>query len=102
MYHKLSPPPLFLYLLRATLLFPHTPILSSPFSLLLSFSSVSCLFIFSLSSPSVLSDADISHPGCDRDQMAALDTLAAYYVQQARTEKSKELRKEYFAQVSSL
>ena len=34
--------------------------------------------------------------------MAALDTLAAYYVQQARKEKNKELRKEYFAQVSRL
>ena len=31
--------------------------------------------------------------------MVALDTLAAYYVQQARKEKDKELRKDYFAQV---
>ena len=31
--------------------------------------------------------------------MAALDTLAAYYVQQARKEKDKERRKDFFAQV---
>ena len=31
--------------------------------------------------------------------MAAFDTLAAYYVQQARKEKEKEKRKDYFAQV---
>ena len=35
----------------------------------------------------------------EKDQMVALDTLAAYYVQQARKEKDKELRKDYFAQV---
>jgi hypothetical protein len=31
--------------------------------------------------------------------MAALDTLAAYYVQQARKEKEKEMRKDFFSQV---
>ena len=31
--------------------------------------------------------------------MAALDTLATYYVQLARKEKNKEHRKDYFAQV---
>ena len=31
--------------------------------------------------------------------MVAFDTLAAYYVQMARKEKDKELRKDYFAQV---
>ena len=83
------------------LLFPYIPfLLPSPSS----FSALFILFHSCLLSPfsfSVLSDADISYPGCDRDQMAALDTLAAYYVQQARTEKNKELRKEYFAQVGS-
>ena len=46
-----------------------------------------------------LSDADISYPDHEKDQMAAFDTLAAYYVQQARKEKDKELRKDYFTQV---
>ena len=44
-------------------------------------------------------DADIGYVDHERDQMAALDTLAAYYVQQARREKSKEHKKESFAQV---
>lgn len=45
-------------------------------------------------------EADIGYPDHEKDQMVALDTLAAHYVQQARKEKSKDLRKEYFAQVS--
>ena len=48
------------------------------------------------------SDADITYVDHDKDQMAALDTLAAHYVQLARNEKSKDLRKEHFAQVSDL
>ena len=44
-------------------------------------------------------EADISYPDHEKDQMAALDTLAAHYVQLARREKSKDLKKEYFAQV---
>ena len=44
-------------------------------------------------------DADIHYQDHEKDQMAAFDTLAAYYVQQARKEKEKELRKDYFAQV---
>ena len=31
--------------------------------------------------------------------MAALDTLAAYYVQQAHKERDKEKKKDYFSQV---
>ena len=45
-------------------------------------------------------DADISYPDHEKDQMSALDTLAAYYVQQARKEKERDLKKEFFAQVS--
>ena len=44
-------------------------------------------------------DADIGYPDHEKDQMAALDTLATYYVQLARKEKNKEHRKEFFAQV---
>ncbi len=44
-------------------------------------------------------DADTSYSDNEKDQMSALDTLAAYYVQQARKEKDKELRKDFFAQV---
>ena len=46
-----------------------------------------------------LGDADISYSDHEKDQMAALDTLATYYVQLARKEKNKEHRKEFFAQV---
>lgn len=48
------------------------------------------------------SDADINYPDHDKDQMAAFDTLAAYYVQQARKEKDKEMRKDFFSQVEEL
>ena len=49
----------------------------------------------------LLEDADVSYPNHERDQMAALDTLAAYHVQQARLEKSKDgqKKKEHFSQV---
>lgn len=48
-----------------------------------------------------LQDADVSYPNHERDQMAALDTLAAYHVQQARLEKGKDgqKKKEHFSQV---
>ena len=46
-----------------------------------------------------VTDADISYPDHEKDQMTALDTLATYYVQLARKEKNKESRKDYFAQV---
>ncbi len=44
-------------------------------------------------------DADISYTEHEKDQMIALDTLAAHYVTLARSEKNKELKKENFAQV---
>ena len=44
-------------------------------------------------------DADVSYKDHEKDQMVALDTLAAHYVQLARKEKQKEKRKELFAQV---
>ena len=44
-------------------------------------------------------DADITYTDHEKDQMAALDTLATYYVQLARREKNKERRKDFFAQV---
>lgn len=48
----------------------------------------------------LLTDSDMSYPDSEKDQMMALDTLAAYYVQQARQEKRREKRKDYFTQVS--
>ena len=45
-------------------------------------------------------DSDMNYPDSEKDQMMALDTLAAYHVQQARSEKNREKRKDYFAQVS--
>lgn len=47
-------------------------------------------------------DADASYKDHEKDQMVALDTLAAHYVQLARKEKQKEKRKELFAQVRRL
>ena len=44
-------------------------------------------------------DADLSYTDHEKDQMVALDTLAAYYIQKARHEKTKELKKEYFSKV---
>ena len=38
-------------------------------------------------------DADVSYKDHEKDQMVALDTLAAHYVQLARKEKQKEKRK---------
>ena len=46
-----------------------------------------------------VSDADMSYADREKDQMTVLDTLAAYHVQQARREKSREKKKELFAQV---
>lgn len=45
-------------------------------------------------------DADMSYTDNEKDQMMALDTLAAYHVQQARREKNKERKKDHFAQVN--
>ena len=44
--------------------------------------------------------ADTSYRDFEKDQMTALDSLAAYHVQVARNEKSKEQRKEHFAKVT--
>ncbi|KAK3734151.1 hypothetical protein QZH41_017122 [Actinostola sp. cb2023] len=46
--------------------------------------------------------ANRSYPDSQKDQMACLDTLAAFYVQQARKEKNKEAKKELFTQATSL
>ena len=50
-------------------------------------------------SSSPTADSDMSYSDSEKDQMMALDTLAAYHVQQARSEKNREKRKDYFAQV---
>ncbi|PIK55019.1 putative RNA polymerase-associated protein CTR9-like isoform X2 [Apostichopus japonicus] len=47
-------------------------------------------------------DANLDYPGNEKDQMTALDTLAAYYVQQARKEKNKDTKKELFTQATLL
>ncbi|XP_033095970.1 RNA polymerase-associated protein CTR9 homolog [Anneissia japonica] len=47
-------------------------------------------------------DANCNYSGGDKDQMTALDTLAAYYVQQARKEKNKERKKDLFTQATLL
>lgn len=57
---------------------------------------VTSLYIYVMT----LLDADISYSEHEKDQMAALDTLAAYYIQKARHEKNKDIKKENFSKVS--
>lgn len=47
-------------------------------------------------------DANVSYKDCEKDQMRALDTLAAYYVQLANQEKNKDKKKELFQKVTHL
>lgn len=47
-------------------------------------------------------DASYDYPNYEKDQMRALDTLAAYYVQQAHKEKNKEKKRELFTQATLL
>ncbi|XP_071509624.1 RNA polymerase-associated protein CTR9 homolog [Diadema antillarum] len=47
-------------------------------------------------------DANLDYIGNEKDQMTALDTLAAYYVQQARKEKNKDSKKDLFTQATLL
>ena len=44
--------------------------------------------------------ADINYPDHEKDQMLALDTLAAHHVEKARMEKNKDLKKEHFSKVT--
>ena len=47
-------------------------------------------------------DAGLDYPNFERDQMRALDTLAAYYVQKAHKEKNKDKKRELFTQATLL
>lgn len=47
-------------------------------------------------------DANIDYRDFERDQMRALDMLAAYYVQEANKEKSKDKKKELFTEATLL
>ena len=47
-------------------------------------------------------DSNIQYDNFERDQMRALDTLAAYYVQQAHKEKNKDRKRELFTQSTLL
>ena len=44
-------------------------------------------------------EASLDYPDHEKDQMFALDTLAAYFVQLARSEKEKTRRREFFTKV---
>lgn len=48
------------------------------------------------------SDANIDYRDFEKDQMQALDMLAAYYVQQANHEKNKDKKRELFAKANDL
>ncbi|KAL5007726.1 hypothetical protein ScPMuIL_016532 [Solemya velum] len=45
-------------------------------------------------------DAGLDYPNSEKDQMRALDTLAAYYVQCAHREKNKDKKRELFTQAT--
>lgn len=47
-------------------------------------------------------DAGLDYPNFERDQMRALDTLAAYYVQKGHKEKNKDKKRELFTQATLL
>lgn len=47
-------------------------------------------------------DANYNYGDYEKDQMKALDTLAAYYVQRAHAEKNKERKRELFTQATLL
>ncbi|GFW04088.1 RNA polymerase-associated protein CTR9 homolog [Trichonephila clavipes] len=47
-------------------------------------------------------EANIDYPNMERDQMAALDKLSAYYVQQASKEKDREKKRELFTKATLL
>lgn len=47
-------------------------------------------------------DGNLDYRDHEKDQMTCLDTLAAYYVQQARKEKNKDAKKELITQATLL
>ena len=47
-----------------------------------------------------LLDANRNYRDSEKGQMVCLDTLAAFYVQQARKERNKETKKELFTKVN--
>ncbi|XP_055950450.1 RNA polymerase-associated protein CTR9 homolog isoform X1 [Argiope bruennichi] len=47
-------------------------------------------------------DANIDYPNMEHDQMAALDKLSAYYVQQASKEKDRDKKRELFTKATLL
>ena len=47
-------------------------------------------------------EASLDYPDHEKDQMFALDTLAAYFVQLARSEKEKTRRREFFTKATQL
>lgn len=48
---------------------------------------------------SLFADANRNYRDSEKGQMVCLDTLAAFYVQQARKERNKETKKELFTKV---
>lgn len=47
-------------------------------------------------------DANRNYRDSEKGQMVCLDTLAAFYVQQARKERNKETKKELFTKVQEI
>jgi len=47
-------------------------------------------------------DANIDYREFEKDQMRALDMLAAYYVQEANKEKNKDKKRELFGKATNM
>ena len=47
-------------------------------------------------------DANLAYKDFEKDQMKALDSLAAHYVQQANQEKNKDKKRELFTKATLL
>ena len=47
-------------------------------------------------------NSNTTYKGSDKDMLKSLDTLAAYYVQQANREKNKDLKKEFCSKATTL
>lgn len=47
-------------------------------------------------------EANLNYKDSEKDQMKALDTLAAYYVQQANQEKNKDKKRDLFTKATHL
>ena len=66
------------------------------------FDSFTRLFMFLYAFLDNFAGSNLEYENHDNDQMLVLDTLAAYYVQQARKDKNKDQKRELFTKATQL